>query len=111
MSGEKYSFSIIHHRGSLNEATTQDGYTVYRQEQVFIPEWGVFVKCAPYDNHFVFIDPVYEKVIGRWFASCTCGAMATLIGTKAYSHLGSPEGAMLVCHNHTTFNKHADGSS
>jgi len=106
----KQPFSIIKHYNSPNSAVTLDGYTVKREEKVFIEGLGGFVPCAPYDNHFVYLEPSGKQ--GRWFAACTCGSPAVLIGAKDYAHLGSPEGMMLVCYFHTNPNmmRHADGS-
>jgi len=93
----KQPFSIIKHYNNPNEAVTLDGYKVHREEKVFIEGLGGFVPCAKQ---------------GRWFAACTCGSPAVLIGAKDYAHLGSPEGMMLVCYFHTNPNmmRHADGS-
>ncbi len=106
------TFSIIHHRGMQNSAVTLDGYKVERRDFVYIKNHGK-VRCAPYDNHFVYLDPkpVRFGEPERWFALCTCGSPAVIIGTKAYAHLGSPEGWMLVCHMHTMTGRHADGSA
>jgi hypothetical protein len=106
-------FNIIRSRNDLNTVETIDGVRVHRQESVYVDSdaYRGMVKCAPYDNHFIFIDPMWTKIPGRWFAMCTCGSAAVMVGGKAYGHLGSPEGMMLVCYNHTSFNKHMDGSS
>lgn len=105
-------FSIIHHRGTVNDATTLDGYEVHRQEFVWIRGYGKVI-CPSYDNHFTYLDPkpVKRGEPYRWFAMCTCGSPAVITGTRAYSHLGSPSGWMLVCQHHTTYNRHADGSA
>lgn len=103
----KVRFTQIRVRNDLNTAETVDGERVERQESIFIPEVGAFVKCAPMDNHFIF----ETKKKNRWSFMCTCGGPAVIVGSKAYSHLGSPEGQMLVCYIHTLSNKHLDGSS
>jgi hypothetical protein len=98
MSNQKYSFSIIHHRGSPNEATTLDGHKVERQEELFIPDWGTFVKCAQYDDHFVYEDPESKNIVGRWMHMCTCGAPGIIVGYKAYEQDASKySGGLLVC--------------
>lgn len=112
----KYSFAIIHHRGSLNEAETADGHRVYKQKSLLFPEHG-WVLCAPYDNHFTFIDPT--DVIGRWSPMCSCGSPAVIVGYNAYrkdaSATTSAEstipGEMVVCYLHATTGKHADMST
>ena len=107
----KQSFSIIKHYNDPDEAITVDGYRVRREDKVFIKELNGFVPCTPYDNHFVYLDP--SNAYGRWFAACTCGAPAILIGSKGYAHLGSAEGMMLACmfHVNPNINRHADGSA
>lgn len=99
------SFSIIKQKGDPNKATTLDGYEVYRQEKIFIPEMGGFVRCAPYSSHFVYLDPTNKK--GRWFAMCTCGSPAVIVGYDAYERDQSyNEGAMLVCLYHAQHGYH-----
>ena len=74
----KFSFAIIKHRGDLNHAETADGYKVERQEKVWITEPdgmnGRFIFCSPDDVHFIYIDPMWTKIRGRWFAMCSCGS-------------------------------------
>ena len=112
MSEEKYSFSIIHHRGSVNEATTLDGHKVTRQEEIFIPAWGIFTKCAPYDDHFVYEDPESKNKIGRWVHMCTCGSPAVIVGFTGYSRDASKgSGGMLVCKLHADTGFHQTGGT
>lgn len=105
--GRKVRFTQIRVRNDLNRAVTVDGDTVERQESIFVPEQGAFIKCSPMDNHFIY----ETKRPQRWAHMCTCGSPAVIAGSKAYSHLGSPEGQMFVCYIHTISNKHLDGSS
>jgi len=93
-----------------------DGYSVDRLEKLWIPEYGRFVVCAPYDNHFIYEDP--SKKTGRWVFMCTCGSPAVIVGSDAYAGHASPTsgvgiypGEMLVCKMHMDRNKHADGST
>jgi hypothetical protein len=121
MEAPKFTFAIIKHRGDLNHAETADGYKVHRQKKVWLDATegsrGRYVMCCPYDNHFVFIDPAWKKMKGRWFALCSCGSGAVLVGSNVYAGDASPstegtvQGEMLVCHNHMQFGRHADGSS
>ena len=101
------SFSIIKHRGDPDKAITVDGYTVAREEKVFIREFANFVACAPYDSHFVYLDQ--SGIQGRWFAMCTCGSPAVIVGYDAYKRdASSNEGAMLVCLHHAQHGYHAN---
>jgi len=101
---------IIRAHNTPNKVTLIDGTEIYRDpsEKIFVPEYGTFIKCAPYDNHFIFEVPMRIKG-PSWL--CSCGSPAYMVGMKAYSHLSSRKNAMIVCHHHTTLNKHADGSS
>lgn len=103
----KYSFSVIKHRGDPNNATTLDGDKVQREDQVWIPEYGTFIMCAPYDDHFVYLDP--SKKIGRWFAMCTCGGMAVITGLDGYEGQADEIRPMLLCHIHASTGVHATG--
>lgn len=108
----KYSFAIIKHRNSLYEATTADGYRVRREEKLFMKEFGRFVACASYDNHFVYLDPAFDIVIGRWMAGCSCGSLAVIAGANVYKKDASPSsegtipGELLVCYMHASTGKH-----
>jgi len=116
----KPSFAIIKSRGDLNTCTTADGKTVHRQEKVWVEEdggrKGRFVFCAPDSDHFVFIDPVWKKKKGRWFAICSCGAPSVIVGYNAYKDYGSPTtrlesttpGELLVCYVYLLTGKHLD---
>lgn len=102
-----HSFSVIKHRGDPDKAVTLDGFTITREEKVFIPEYGNFIKCAPYNSHFVYLDP--SGIEGKWFAGCTCGSFAVIVGYSGYKQdASSNEGAMLVCHYHATHGFHAN---
>jgi hypothetical protein len=92
--------NIIHHRGDLNRVTS-DGVEFVRQEYVFIPSIGK-VKCAPYDNHFVYRD---ARKLG-WVLFCTCGSPAVVINYDAYKRDASPQGALLSCKSHMDNNEH-----
>jgi hypothetical protein len=104
------NFNIIKFRGNPNSVTLMDGTVVRnnKEEFIYVPEYGGMVRKAPYDNQFVFEIP---KRIKGPSHMCSCGSIGVFVGTKAYNHLGSASGMMLVCHSHTTTGKHADGSS
>ena len=102
------TFNIVKFINSPTKVTLQNNKTVYKQDKVFVPEYEGFVRCAPYDNHFTFEVP--KDIQGPAYL-CSCGSAAIFVGSKAYGHLGSHEGMMLVCKRHLDTNKHADGSS
>lgn len=112
----KYSFSVIKHRGTVNTATTVDGFKVERKERLYFDGHGL-VQCASYDNHFLYIDP--SKKIGRYSPMCTCGFPGGIVGSLAYRNDASPTtkhestipGQMVVCLIHAQTGKHADGST
>jgi len=105
------SFGIIHHYNSPNSAITIDGKEVRRESKIWYAEYddegypinGRFIACAPDDLHFVYIDPMWKKIVGRWFAMCTCGSVAVIVGYNAYRQDSSPstegtnKGEMLMC--------------
>lgn len=105
----KQAFNIIMNFNSPNKATTVDGYDVERQEKLWIPEWGAFVTCASYDNHFVFEHP-NKKRKGTIYL-CTCGSAAIVPGYSGYKGDSSNVGALFVCLLHSASGKHADGSN
>jgi hypothetical protein len=117
---EFHPVKVIKRGGDLNTAKTADGAMVKRHESLYAgKEYGT-VKCAPYDNQFIFVDPGWEKgIIGRSRFMCTCGSWAVIVGANVYKNDASPStakestraGQMLVCWAHATYQKHADGSS
>lgn len=90
------TFEIIQHAGIPQKATLPDGTVVHREEQLFVPEWGAFVNCAPYDNQFVFENP--DKQVGQSSYLCTCGSVAVVTPP-------GPEG-MFVCLFDATYGNH-----
>jgi hypothetical protein len=89
MSDEKPNpFNIIRYRGQANKATFE-GVEIRREEAIYAGQWGM-VRCAPYDEHFVFQIPPSRLKYGRWETFCTCGSMAGIVGFAG-------EGKMLVC--------------
>lgn len=91
------NFSIIHHRGEPQEATTLKGQKIFRQDHLFVVEWGQFVPCAPYDDHFVYENPDTDEGTSAYM--CTCGSAAVI---------ANPEegGRMFVCLFHATHGSH-----
>ena len=110
---DKGNLVFIKHRGTQNEATLMDGTTVTRQEQLYISD--ELVKCAPYDNHFLYILPSHIK---GWGILCTCGFGGGVVGYNAYKEHASPTnraestvpGKLVVCMSHANSGKHSDGS-
>ena len=113
------SFSQIRVRNTPDEATLSDGSKIYKNKEnkFWIKDLGRPVKAIDYDNQFIALDP--SNKVGRWFAMCSCGSPAVIVGHQAYKHGASAgnsdddmvAGEMLVCYWHTTYGKHADGSS
>jgi len=112
---KNFTFAIIKHYNSPNEAVTMDGHKVTRQDKIFFTELGRFVKCAPYDTHFIYDDPEAKKqTIGRWTPMCSCGSPAGIVGYNAYRQDASPSsefvpGELIVCLSHAQFGRHANG--
>lgn len=134
---EASSFNIVRQRASPNEVTLTSGHTVEKMERVYFRppnadasgpgEWQV-VKCADYHGeHFVYLDPLYETPAlltnpdkkdtgrGHWFAMCTCGSPAVILGPEeAKFEESGIEEQLLVCYiYHATlkkdgWGKHAD---
>ena len=89
-------FDIIHHRGDPRATTTLKGRQVTRHEALFVPEWGALVKCAPYDDHFVYENPDHSEGASSYM--CTCGSAAVVV----------PPGplGLFVCLYHATYGRH-----
>lgn len=113
-----YTYNIIKHRGSPEEAITLSGHRVEKQEYVYfkIPEeaqlgnlmggeW-MSLKCADYHmEHFIYIDPVFlmegPEATGHWFAMCTCGSPAVILDTKGtIEHDTLETQNLLVCYHY-----------
>lgn len=108
-------FNIIKSRSGVDVAETSNGNRVRRSEKIFFPEAGRSIACAPYDNHFVFVD---NSNLG-WTTFCTCGSPAVIVGYQVYKNDGSPTkkefdtiaGEMLICYHHASFGKHLTGDA
>jgi len=112
---EGYNFNIVRARGSPTEATLQSGHRVEKQEYVYFRntegQW-MTVKCADYHGaHFLYLDPMYnedpkqvdpnKEITGRghWFAMCTCGSPAVIVGPEEAGYEDSDAPAnLLVCY-------------
>lgn len=91
------SFAIIGHKGTPNEALTEKGIKVTRQETLYVEEWQAFVKCADYDNHFLYRNP--DEITPGPAYLCTCGGPAMVRGN-------SPKG-LFVCMMVEQFGEHS----
>lgn len=104
----KIGFTIIHHRGDPTHATTVDGHKVEKREFIYVPEIGN-VKAADYHGeHFVYADPEALPPLnkkGRWFAMCTCGSPAVIVGKEVYKS----DSGLVVCYFHASFGRHTTG--
>ena len=129
--------NIIRQRGSPTEVTLASGHTVEKQEYVYFlmpkedkrepDEWRM-VKCSDYHGeHFLYLDPLYllaarptdpnksETGRGHWFAMCTCGSPAVIVGPEEAAKEDSdcPEQLLVCIYYHNTlldegWGKHAD---
>lgn len=116
-------FAIIHHRNSPNSAVTLDGKEVRREDKLWYSETddkgyiltGRYIMCAPYDDHFIYADPMFHQIIGRWKYMCTCGSPAVIVGYDVYKDMasyateGSIKGEMLICKYHFENGVHQTG--
>jgi len=69
------SFSIIRHAGEQRKAVSLNGDPVVRKDAFFISDWLAFVKCAPYDNHFLY----ENNHVDQPAYLCTCGSAAGVV--------------------------------
>lgn len=88
------TYNIINQRGTPKQATTAKGKVIRRQEYFYAEQYGM-VKCADYDDHFIYENPE----IGQSSFMCTCGSPGVI---------ANPDGGakMFVCLNHATYGFH-----
>lgn len=89
--------AVIRHLGEPREARTLRGTIVTRQDKLWVDDWGTFVSCAPYDDHFLYLSP--DKTPGSPTFMCTCGSAAVVINPMGSGH-------MFVCLMHASMGKH-----
>lgn len=106
---KKIRFSIIRHRGQPTEARLPDGRTVHRAPKLFFVEYGGFIPCAPYDDHFIYEMP--RDIINVPSIVCTCGFPAAIVSYSGYIRDASPQGKLVVCLHHANYGIHATGGS
>lgn len=116
-----FQFNIVRKRGSPTEVTLQSGHKVEKQDYVYYRkpnpdasapgDWSM-VKCSDYHGeHFVYLDPLYNDPAahvdpnkrdtgrGHWFAMCTCGSPAVIVGPdEAAKEDSNCKEQMLVCY-------------
>lgn len=84
--------------GDAKKTTTLKGKKVGRQEKIFVLEFGKFVPCTPYDNHFIYeTDEPNQSTY-----MCTCGSPAVFVPPAG-------ESQTLVCLFHATNGNHTTG--
>ena len=98
MDFSNYKLNVIKHRGDPKEAILQSGHRVEKQEYLFftLPDKGdlkgeqkTMLLAAEYHmEHFLYIDPLYETSSDHWFAMCTCGSAAVMIGAAEARKIG-----------------------
>lgn len=99
---------IVRQIGKPRVFKDQNGQWVEAKEKIFIPEWGVDIPTAPYDNHSIYETGLTAP--GTLPYMCTCGSNAVIVGFNVYKGQASKQGALFVCHSHASTGKHADGS-
>jgi len=104
INAKEIRFGIIRHHNSPNKATLPNGQVVYRKEFINVPEFGGLIKCAPYEEHFIFETPKELKVSSFM---CSCGSAAIIVGLSGYVLDASPQGKLLVCLMHSNYGHHA----
>ena len=137
LEGKDYVFNRVRNIGGPTEVTLQTGHVVTKEEYVYfqIPnvdasgpgDWTK-IKCADYHGeHFVYLDPLYNapavhvdpnKALtgrGHYFAMCTCGSLAVIVGpSDAELQESDATESLLVCYiYHATLDmygwgRHAD---
>lgn len=97
---------IVRQIGKPKEFTLSDGKKIVAKDKIWIPEYGRFVKTAPYDNASIY-ETGYTEV-GSPPYLCTCGSVAVIIGWDAYKQDASPQGLLFVCLIHAQTGHHAN---
>jgi hypothetical protein len=100
-----HTFQVIRHRGQPNRLQLPDGTWVYKEDKVFVPEWGRFIPCPPYSDEFIYTLP--KKYPGSAIM-CSCGSFAVVSGYSAYKDDASQQGLLVVCHLHATTGRHSN---
>jgi hypothetical protein len=120
MTFQGFRFNVIRQRASPTEVILASGHKVEKLDRVYFrppnadasgPGNWTMVKCADYHGeHFVYMDPVYDLPAaridpsqattgrGHWFAMCTCGSPAVIVGpTEAAKEDSECPEQLLVC--------------
>lgn len=134
MSFDGHSFNIIKHRDGPTKVILKSGHKVTKENYIYFqapnadasaPGDWMMVKCADYHGeHFVYLDPLYntdalhadpdKRITGRghWFAMCSCGSPAVVVGpTEAAKEDSDCPERLLVCYTyHLTLNEYGFGT-
>lgn len=105
VNSKELKFGIIRHHNSPHKATLPNGQSVFRKETIYVPEFGGDIKCAPYEEHFVFEVPKNIKNCSSFM--CTCGSPAVIAGISGYLNDASPQGKLFLCLFHSNYGHHA----
>src|ERR1035437_1332105 len=91
-------FSIIRFLGDRQHGITDQNKKVQRLEKLFVPEYGHYIPCAPYQTHFIF----EEKRRGYCAYQCSCSSAAVVVGHQQYKDdmSATPTGELFVCLAH-----------
>jgi len=111
--------TIVKVSGIVKIANLPDGRKIIRndEDKYHIPELSTrgYFRAASYDNHFTYYDPKAPRQSPKLM--CTCGSVAVVVGYDVYKRDATPSsdgaipGSLIVCLNHTTFGRHADGTT
>ena len=70
------SFNITKNHGTPKKVILENGTVVERPEVIFVPEYMAMVKVAPYDDHFIYMNPDTSEGSSAYL--CTCGSVAVI---------------------------------
>src|SRR5688572_22198905 len=76
MFGRDSQLNIIKNSGEVKKATLADGTIVNRVEAIFVPEYLTLIKCAEYQDHFIYENPDTSEGSSAYL--CTCGNVAVI---------------------------------
>lgn len=115
--------NLIRVAGTPEYVEFEGGLRIYNphKNKLFVPgeTFSRYVAVVDYDNHFIGLNPRFEKMAGSNFAYCSCGAPAVIVGYNAYKTGASASsggdgmipGEMIVCMTHAETGHHNDGST
>lgn len=105
-------FNIIRYRGSPQKTTvvltTGEILKFERQKALLDPNNKTYIRCADYDDHFIFALPA--RIIGPTW-QCTCGSAAVAVEYDMLKQDTSIKGSFIVCFQHISTGRHLTGGS